>query len=78
MSLLLATQTCLMYIQLIQFIRTSIRKTYTLSPELQAIVADVLGQTLQRAFFMMSITMTLATCIFLLAKNVNLKTANHQ
>ncbi|CDH55623.1 multidrug resistance protein fnx1 [Lichtheimia corymbifera JMRC:FSU:9682] len=64
--------------ELIRFIRTSIRKTYTLSPELQAIVADVLGQTLQKAFFMMSIAMTVATCIFLLARNINLKTANHK
>lgn len=75
--LLLVTQSMLV-LQLIRFIRTSIRKTYTLSPELQAIVADVLGKALQKTFFMVSVAMMLATCIFLFVKNVNLKTASHQ
>lgn len=49
-----------------------------LSPELQAIVADVIGQSLQRAFLMISVAMAFATCIFFLTKNVNLKTAGRQ
>lgn len=61
--------------QLIKFIRTSIRKTYTLSPELQEIVADALGKSLQKAFFLMTGSMLIATCVFLLLKNINLKAA---
>ncbi|KAJ8663867.1 hypothetical protein O0I10_000142 [Lichtheimia ornata] len=61
--------------ELIKFIRTSIRKTYTLSPELQEIVADALGKSLQKAFFLMTGSMLIATCVFLLLKNINLKAA---
>ena len=50
--------------QLLEFIRTSIRKVPTLSPEVQQIVADGLGLAIQRAFWF-AVACTLATFLIL-------------
>ncbi|KAI9264268.1 major facilitator superfamily domain-containing protein [Phascolomyces articulosus] len=58
---------------LIHFIRTSIRQVHTLSPQLQQLVADVLGQSLQRAYIFMAFS-----CAIAILPIVYLKDMNHQ
>ncbi|KAI9493750.1 major facilitator superfamily domain-containing protein [Zychaea mexicana] len=59
--------------QLIRFIRTSIREVHTLSPRLQQLVANVLGQSLQKAYLFMALSCMVAILPILYLRDTNLK-----
>lgn len=56
---------------LIHFIRTSLREVRSLSPQIQAIVADVLGTSLSRAYILLLGFAILSLVAFSRMKNVN-------
>ncbi|CDS11600.1 hypothetical protein LRAMOSA03863 [Lichtheimia ramosa] len=50
--------------QLVNFIRTSLREVHTLSPKIQAIVADILAISLSRAFILLTGVAVFTTIVF--------------
>ncbi|KAG2222668.1 hypothetical protein INT45_013482, partial [Circinella minor] len=59
--------------QLINFIRTSIRQVHTLPPHLQQLVADVLGQSLQKAYIFMAVSCLIALIPIVYLKDLEFK-----
>ncbi|KAI9319215.1 major facilitator superfamily domain-containing protein [Dichotomocladium elegans] len=62
--------------EIMRLVRNQIQRIHALSPEIQTAVADVLGQSLQKALFWITGAMVIATLTFALMKNVNLKASS--